>query len=222
MTDNLEKSSEFQSSFAGSSHPMASPGPIQRPSVAAQASASMPQKDSSMASRKDHGYSFNLTCPLGIPPTSEAAAIRVIKNLAFFGLYYMLFVYIVLFIALIPERKVSLVYLVATKEIAFLYLLLLRALPNSFVLHKMIDKRFGLFLFCIIAGVLMIVTKAGVHLLITLVSTIPAVLVHAALWKEDFHLLIGEENSPDAEEDLVPLVQNKSAGDAADESPSLV
>lgn len=200
---------------------MASPGPIQRPSVTAQASASMPQKDPSMASQKGHPYSFSFIWPFSIPPTPEAAAIRIMENLAFFGLYYMLFVYIVLFISLIPARKVSLVYLVATKEIAFLYLLLLRALPNSFVLHKIIDKRFSLFLFCIIAAVFLIVTEAGLHLLITLVSTIPAILVHAALWKEDFHLSIGEENST-AAEDLVPLVQTKSAGDAPDESPSAV
>ncbi|KAL3537087.1 hypothetical protein ACH5RR_000453 [Cinchona calisaya] len=201
---------------------MASSGPIQRPSITAQASASMPSKNPSMASpRKYLGYNFSFICPFSIPPTSEAAAIRIIKNMISLGLYYLQFVYVVLFIALIPRRKVSLVYLVATKEITFLYLLLLRALPNSFVLHKIIDKRFVLFLLCIIIGVEMILTRAGIHLLITLVSTIPVILAHAVFWREDLHL-VNSEDGCDANGELLPVMQNKDGGDAADESTNLV
>lgn len=201
---------------------MASIGPVQRPSITAQASDSMPQIDSSTAShKKDHGYSFKFICPFSIPPTSEAAAVRIIKNLLFFGLYYLLFVYIVLFITLIPRRKVSLVFLVAMREIAFLYLLLLRALPNSFILNKTINKFFVLFLLCVITGVEMIVTRAGIHLLITLVSTTPVILFHAAFWREDLHLVNSEDGSA-AGGEYLPIMQNEGAGDAAAESTYVV
>lgn len=210
---------------------MASFGPVQRPSVTTQASdASLPQKDSSMASpQKDHRYSFsfnfNFVCPLSIPSSPEAAAIRIVKNLVSFGIYYLLFVYLVLFIALIPKRKVSLCYLVGVREIVSLYLLLLGALPKSFLLNKISYKSFVLFLLCIIACILatvaMILTKAGLHLLITVVSTTPVILVHATLWREDLKFVTSEEeDSADAKEEMVSLILGDAA--AADESTNSV
>ncbi|KAL3516829.1 hypothetical protein ACH5RR_023731 [Cinchona calisaya] len=203
---------------------MAGFGPIQRPSINSQAYTSIPQKDPSMApSKKDQEYSFNFMCPFSIPQTSEAAVIRIVKNMVFFGLYYLLFIYIVLFITLIPQRKVSLVYLVAMKEVAFLYLILIRAVPNSSFLHKIIDKRFVLFLLCIAAGVAMILTGAGIHLLITLVSTIPVVLVHATFWREELCLVNGDEDrSFAAAGEFVPIEQNNSTCDATNEPTNLV
>ncbi|RZB53213.1 hypothetical protein D0Y65_049297 [Glycine soja] len=46
---------------------------------------------------------FKIYWPFTMPLTSEAAAIRVIRNLEHLGLYYTLFVWIILFIVLIPH-----------------------------------------------------------------------------------------------------------------------
>ncbi|KAG4937340.1 hypothetical protein JHK82_051552 [Glycine max] len=48
---------------------------------------------------------FKIYWPFTMPLTSEAAAIRVIRNLEHLGLYYTLFVWIILFIVLIPHHK---------------------------------------------------------------------------------------------------------------------
>ncbi|KAJ1443641.1 hypothetical protein SESBI_00228 [Sesbania bispinosa] len=48
---------------------------------------------------------FKIYWPFSIPLTSEAAAIRIIKNLENLGLYYTLFVWIILFITLIPQQQ---------------------------------------------------------------------------------------------------------------------
>lgn len=100
-------------------------------------------------------------------------------------MYYSIFVWTVLFITLIPRRKVSLILLVAMTEVTFLYFLLLRALPSSVVLHKIIGKRVVLFLLFMITSVELIVTGAFVHLFVTLSATIPIVILHAVLSKRD-------------------------------------
>lgn len=125
---------------------------------------------------------FKIYCPFNIPLTSEAAAVRIISNLGNLGLYYTLFVWIVLFITLIPQRKVSLILLVIMSYVTTLYCLLLRSCPNSVVLHKIIDKRFVLFLLALATTVQLVVTQAGIHLAVTLACTMPIVLVHAVFW----------------------------------------
>ncbi|KAI9112733.1 hypothetical protein K1719_016236 [Acacia pycnantha] len=50
-------------------------------------------------------FTLNFYCPFNIPQNPEAAALRMIRNLGNLGLYYTLFVWIILFITLIPERK---------------------------------------------------------------------------------------------------------------------
>lgn len=70
-------------------------------------------------------------------------------------------------------------------EVTFLYFLLLRALPSSVVLHKIIGKRVVLFLLFMITSVELIVTGAFVHLFVTLSATIPIVILHAVLSKRD-------------------------------------
>ncbi|CAK9149405.1 unnamed protein product [Ilex paraguariensis] len=87
---------------------------------------------------------FNLIFPFNIPLTPEAAAVRIIRNLGYFRLYYTMFIWVILFITLVPKRKLSLVLLVVMTVVASLYLQLLRALPDSIVLHRIIDKRFDL------------------------------------------------------------------------------
>ncbi|KAG8391491.1 hypothetical protein BUALT_Bualt01G0193200 [Buddleja alternifolia] len=149
-------------------------------------------------------YTLNFSWPFNIPSTPESAAIRIVKNLANFSLYYAIFVWTVLFIALIPKRKVSVIYLVAMTEITLLYFLLMRSFA---VLHKMIDKRFVLFLLFIVTAVEMILTRAAIHLFIVLGATVPLIVVHAVLSKgEDVFV-----NKEDGE--MVRLVVNEKLGD---------
>lgn len=125
---------------------------------------------------------FKIYWPFTMPLTSEAAAIRVIRNLEHLGLYYTLFVWIILFITLIPQRKVSLILFVTMTYVTALYILLLRVFPNSVVLHRIIDKRVVLALLAIATAVQLILTEAGIHLAVTLASSVPVLLVHAVLW----------------------------------------
>ncbi|KAH0704183.1 hypothetical protein KY290_002140 [Solanum tuberosum] len=151
---------------------------------------------------KTQPFSFQVTCPFSIPATPESAATRIIKNLGKFGPYYAEFVWIVLFIALIPERKVSVVYLVALKEVAVLYLILLRAVANSVLFRWLIafDTRLIVLpLLAIGTCVALILTNAGIHLAITLAATLPIILAHAVLWiAEDcsFNEEINQEHVP--------------------------
>ncbi|CAJ1825532.1 unnamed protein product [Sphenostylis stenocarpa] len=125
---------------------------------------------------------FRSYCPINIPSTSEAAGVRIMRNIGSFGLYYTLFVWIILFITLIPMRKVSLILLVIMTYVTTIYCLILRAFPNSVVLHKIIDQRVVLALLAVATAVQLILTEAGIHLAVTLTCTVPVVLVHAVLW----------------------------------------
>ncbi|KAG6393338.1 hypothetical protein SASPL_147577 [Salvia splendens] len=130
-------------------------------------------------------YTIAFSFPFDIPSSPESAAIRVARNLESFSLYYVTFIWTVLFIALIPRRNVSIVFLVAATEVAFLYSLLLRALPGSVLLHRIIDKRIVFFILFVLAAVALVLTDAALHLLIVLASTAPLVILHAALSKID-------------------------------------
>ncbi|KAM3357623.1 hypothetical protein P3S68_020554 [Capsicum galapagoense] len=180
---------------------------VQRPSATSSNPPSQTQPDESKQTpnlEKNQPFSFQVTCPISIPTTPESAAARIIKNLGKFGLYYTEFVWIVLFIALIPQRKVSLVYLVAMKEVAILYLQLLRAVANTVLFRWLIafDTRpIVLPLLAIGTCLALVLTHAGIHLLITLAATLPIVLAHAVLW-------IAEDCSMNEEinQESVPLV----------------
>lgn len=195
---------------------MASYGTMQRPATSSTATLKADQPDDSKDSTRKRLNDFKLLCPFNIPLSPEAAAVRIIRNLGDFGLYYTLFVWIILFISLVPKRKVSLIFLVAMTVVACLYLLLLRALPNSVVLHRVIDKWLVLALLAIVTGVELILTRAAIHLLITLACGIPIILVHAVL-RVRVDLFVGEEACAAGE--LVPLVAMKT-GDV--ESPASV
>ncbi|KAK7295261.1 hypothetical protein RJT34_18167 [Clitoria ternatea] len=142
--------------------------------------------------------------PFNIPLTSEAAAIRVIRNLENLGLYYILFVWIILFIVLIPHRKLSLILLVIMTYVTVLYCLLLRAYPNSIVLHRSIDKKFVFALLVFATVVQLILTEAGIHLAVTLACTVPLVLVHAVLWV-NCHVFKIENDASGTKELMAPL-----------------
>ncbi|XP_027353141.1 uncharacterized protein LOC113863684 [Abrus precatorius] len=145
---------------------------------------------------------FKIYWPFNIPLTSEAAAIRVIKNLENLGLYYILFVWIILFIVLIPHRKLSLILLVIMTYVSVLYCLLLRAYPNSIFLHRRMDKRFVFALLVFATVVQMILTEAGIHLAVTLACAVPLVLMHAILWVSHNVFMIEDAS---AAKELAPL-----------------
>ncbi|KAI9112736.1 hypothetical protein K1719_016239 [Acacia pycnantha] len=195
---------------------MASFGTIQRiPTSSSPPSSSTDQPKEPKAPHEKQFKEFKFYCPLNIPLTPEAAALRIIRNLGNLGLYYALFVWIILFITLIPKRKVSLILLVIMSYVTTLYLLLLRAYPNSYVLHRVIDKRFVLALLAIATMVQLILTRAGIHLGVTLACAMPLVLLHAVLW------ISGPEISENFEApgvaELAPLSNNsKNAGEGSD------
>nr|XP_023889648.1 PRA1 family protein F3-like [Quercus suber]POE64513.1 pra1 family protein f2 [Quercus suber] len=196
---------------------MASYGTMQRPGTSSTSPPSTQPDDSKDSAHKKRN-DFKLLCPFNTPISPEAAAVRIIRNLRYFGLYYTLFVWIILFISLVPRRKVSLILLVVMTIVTSLYLTLLRALPNSVVLHRIIDKRLVLSLLAIGTAVELILTRAAIHLVVSLACGIPIVLVHAVLRVSD-DLFVGEEACAAGE--LVPLVHGKT-GDVDIESPASV
>lgn len=198
---------------------MASYGTMHRPTASSSTSPSKgDQPDDSKDSTRKKRNDFKLLCPFNVPVSPEAAAVRIIRNLGYFGLYYTIFVWIILFISLVPKRKVSLIFLVAMTLVTCFYLILLRALPNSVgLLDKVIDKRLVLAFLAAVTAAELILTRAGIHLCVTLACGIPIILVHAVLRVTD-DLFVGEEACAAGE--LVPLVSMKSRGDI--ESPASV
>ncbi|KAH6826146.1 Tetratricopeptide repeat superfamily protein [Perilla frutescens var. hirtella] len=164
--------------------------------------------DESKGSSSKKPYTITFSFPFDLPSSPESAAVRIVRNLERFSLYLVTFIWTVLFIALVPDRKVSVVFLVATTEVAFLYFLLLRALPDSVILHKIVDKRFVFFLLFVVTAVEMILTDAAVHLFIVLAATVPVVVLIAALIKRDS--AVDEEAG-----EMARLVEEKLGGGAA-------
>lgn len=196
---------------------MARYGSIQRPNTISTSASMVGQPDESKEDspgKKRYDFKrpeFIVVCPFNIPSSPEAASLRIIKNLCHFALYYIHFVWLVLFISLIPKRKVSLIYLVIMTYVASLYLLILRALPNSYWLHKIIDKRVVLALIVFVTMFELILTRAAIHLFVTLAATIPIVLVHAVLWVTEDFSVDDEETSVAAAGDAIPLVDESTA-----------
>ncbi|CAN4111884.1 unnamed protein product [Withania somnifera] len=182
---------------------------VHRPSATSANPPSQTQPDESKQSpnlEKNKPFSLQIICPFGISFNLESAASRIIKDVSKFWLYYAEFMWIVLFIVLFPERKVSLVCLVAMKEVAILYLLLLRAVANSVLFCWLVafDTRpIVLPLLAIGTCLALILTDAGIHLLITLALTFPIVLAHAVLCIAD-DCYMNEEIDEESE----PLISN--------------
>ncbi|WJX78599.1 hypothetical protein P8452_61806 [Trifolium repens] len=143
---------------------------------------------------------FKFYCPINIPSTAEAAASRIIRNFGNFGFYYTLFISIILYITLIPQRKVSLIQLLTATYLTTLYCLILRSFPNSVVLHRIIDKRSVLSWLFIKPAVQVILNKASIHFAVTLTSSVSIVLLHAVLWAGFYAIEKGS-----CKEELAPL-----------------
>ncbi|KAL8495704.1 hypothetical protein ACS0TY_019720 [Phlomoides rotata] len=168
------------------------------------ASSTSPPNDRLTQESQKNQYTLTFPFPFNIPSTPESAGVRIVKNLQRFGLYYSTFIWTVLFIALVPQRKVSVIFLVAMTEVVFLYFLLLRALPDSQILHRIIDKRFVLFLVFVVTCVELILTRAAVHLFIVLGATVPIVVLHAVLMRTE-EVFVKEEVGGE----MARLVQEK-------------
>ncbi|XP_010246106.1 PREDICTED: PRA1 family protein F3-like [Nelumbo nucifera] len=148
---------------------------------------------------------------MAIPSSPEAAAVRIIRNLGYFWVYYTLIIWVILLVSLVPRRRLSLIFLVVMTVVTCFYLLLLRAFPSSIILHnKFIDRRLVLALIAIITVVELILTRAAIHLLVSLAIGIPIILVHAVLRVGD-DLFVSEEASAGGE--LVPLLSRTAPPD---------
>ena len=155
---------------------------------------------------------FKFYCPINIPLTQEAATSRIIRNLENIGLYYTLFIWIILFITLIPDRKVSLILLVIMTYVTTLYCLILRSCPNSYVLHKIIDKRIVLSFLVIATSVQLIMNDAGTKFAITSTCSVPVVLLHAGLWDSRCDGYETKEGS--GTQELAPLTSDHNDSEA--------
>ncbi|WCJ41316.1 hypothetical protein M5689_022195 [Euphorbia peplus] len=148
---------------------------------------------------------FKIVCPMNIPSSLGAAAIRTRKNLSHFALHYTHFIWIILFITLIPRRKVSLILLVIMTYVASLYLLLVQALPKTNITAKILDKRLVLSVIVLATVIQLIATHAGLHLVFTLVGTLPVILVHVVFWvKEE----MGSASTGGVFGEFLPLVND--------------
>ncbi|KAL7203926.1 hypothetical protein ACSBR2_017061 [Camellia fascicularis] len=170
-------------------------------------STTPPPNESKASTRKSRQ---NFTLIFNLPTTPEAAAVRIIRNLNQFKAYYTMFILVVLSIALFPQRKISLLFLMGTSTLTCLYLLLVHSLPESKLLHEIIDKRLVLFLVVIVIMVEMILTRAAIHFFVTVAATTPVIGVHAVLWVREY-VFVGDEACAAGE--LVPLVYTKNTSD---------
>ncbi|XP_057756841.1 uncharacterized protein LOC130976095 [Arachis stenosperma] len=191
---------------------MANYGTTQRVATSSSNSSSKPENYEPKVPNENH---FKIFCPFSIPLTSESAAVRIIRNFGIYGLYYTHFVWIILFITLIPARKVSLILLVIMTYVTSLFLLILRTWPNSFLLHKIINKWFVLAVIAVATAVQLVLTDAGIHLAVTLACSMPLVLVHAVLWVGFYgsEVVNYDAGSASASREGAPLFVANESGD---------
>ncbi|KAB2626881.1 PRA1 family protein B6-like [Pyrus ussuriensis x Pyrus communis] len=167
---------------------MASYGTVQRPSTTSTppppptATDDLNQRKDSTGKKRNDSKLF---CLFNIPATPEATAVRIVRNFSYFGLYYTLFIFTILSITLVPQRKDSLIFLTVMTVVGCLYLVLLRVVPESLLLHKTVERLVVLVLLAIGTMIELILTDAAVHLFVTLASVIPILLVHAVFRVRD-------------------------------------
>ncbi|KAL6008336.1 hypothetical protein ACLOJK_033845 [Asimina triloba] len=186
---------------------MANYGTVGRPSSLANSLSSVQVRPLPASTSWVPPSEFELQL-FSIPSTPEALVKCVIRNLAYFQFHNIFFVWLILFVSLVPRRHISLIFLVGTTAVACLYLLLLRAVPDSMVLHRIIDRRLVLAFLGIVAAVEFILTHAVIHLLVSLATGIPIILFHVVFRSQD-DLFVSERASAAGE--LVPLVDKKES-----------
>ncbi|PIN06222.1 hypothetical protein CDL12_21226 [Handroanthus impetiginosus] len=163
--------------------------------------SSPPNKSISLPTGKNlQSFNFSSSIP-------ESAIVRIIRNLGKFSLSYSVFIWTALFFTLVLNWKISFLYLIAMTQITLLYSVLMHILPDLFMLHKAIDKRFFWFLvfvmmllLVVITAFVLIQTSGETFLFTSYVVTMGVVVLHAALSnvEDDFVDEFGEKS-----EDLV-------------------
>ncbi|KAL9262946.1 Amino acid transporter AVT1A-like protein [Drosera capensis] len=169
-----------------------------------------PSRHQSDGLRSTRRFTTNLTIPslFSIPTSPEAAMARISNNMAYFKFLYGFFWWVVLFISLIPVRMLSLILLVLMTNITVMYLLILRSFPDSSVL-RFVDRRLVLTLIGFATAIELVVTDAGLHLLITTACTTTIILVHSVLQINDCFIVDGESSAAIGEEySLVGFQEN--------------
>ncbi|GAB2222237.1 hypothetical protein Droror1_Dr00013443 [Drosera rotundifolia] len=162
------------------------------------------------SARRKITINFTIPWPFNIPATTEVASARISKNLAYFKVYYMLFLWAALFISLIPAHKLSLIILVLMTNVTVMYHLIQKALPDSTLLNS-IDRRLVLSLLAFSTAFMVVVTGAGLHLLITVACTTTIMLGHAVLQISDGYVLANEEDPATNGEELSPVGDQEPA-----------
>lgn len=185
---------------------MASYGAMLRPSALASSAVVERAKEGVRSTHKALAR-FARPRAFGLPPNTEAAAVRAVRNVIRFRLHYALLLWVILLASLAPRRRVSLVFLMASSKVAASYGVLLRAFPNSAFLHRIIDRRLVVALFLIVIVVQLALTGALKHLLLSLAAGIPVVLIHA-VFQTDGDLSATEA----AAAELDPIAAEKKEG----------
>ncbi|KAI4364890.1 hypothetical protein MLD38_020922 [Melastoma candidum] len=152
--------------------------------------------------------------PFNVPATPEALAIRIMKNAGHFGMFYVLLMWVGLSIALLVDRSTrgSISILLWMTAVTNSFLVLLRLMPHPIFMHRAMDKALVLFGLGAVTVVGLVMTDAGIHMLITIAIGLPVVLVHAALWRDDLRPVNGngsaviEEEMSEVSEFTIALV----------------
>ncbi|XP_008786184.1 PRA1 family protein F3-like [Phoenix dactylifera] len=140
------------------------------------------------------------------PSDAEAAAVRAVRNVAYFRLHYALVLWVILLATLAPARRASMLFLMAASKVALFYGALLRAFSNSALLRRILHRRLVLALFLVVIVVDLALTDAIKHLLLALAIAAPLVLLHAVFRVRD-DLVVGDEASASGE--AAPLSDKK-------------
>ncbi|KAI4339606.1 hypothetical protein MLD38_024526 [Melastoma candidum] len=131
---------------------------------------------------------FKFVFPFDMPSSPEALAVRIIKNLSHFCLFYSLLLWAGLTISLVPIRRTSLHILLSMTVVTNSFLILLKLMPQPMFLHRAMDKAAVLLTLGIVTVVALILTGAAMHMFLTCAIGASVVSVHAAFWKDELRL----------------------------------
>ncbi|KAI4311740.1 hypothetical protein MLD38_036614 [Melastoma candidum] len=157
----------------------------QRPSSATALPESTNPDAAPAATRKyawpNPGFFFSFD----LPPTPEALAVRIRKNLTNLAGSYLLVWWVGLAISLVPRWRTS-------DQILLLMILVLHSsvaqgmlkLDTKFT-HRASVVAIVLFALAVASTVTLIFIEAKIHLLLSLAIGVPGVLLHAILWRDD-------------------------------------
>ncbi|KAJ8465360.1 hypothetical protein OPV22_027912 [Ensete ventricosum] len=129
------------------------------------------------------------------PPDAEAAAVRAVRNLASFRLYYALLLWVLLLASLFPRRRATMLFLMAASKVALFYGALLKAFPTSALLLRIIDRRLVVALALAVILIELALTRALPQLLLAVGIGLPIILLHAVFRVRDDLLEDGDDKA---------------------------